>query len=175
MLPPGLHGLGGSRAESFLSAGRITRGGRYVCRSRKHLRRARPARWSLKGLAIIAAPHSVCAAASCGAGLLMLFGPRSMRPWPSLHGYCVALARHVRGSRPPAGSLGLLLATVGSTQSRGSRVHPGSGAAVRRDRVPSCAWALRRCDGLPPGLAVVMVANYARMLDGRVDPRIRRS
>ena len=138
----------------------------------------RPARWSLKGLAMITAAIVAVGAAAWmwGFGLLLLFGPAEFAGLIIL-GLTVAVAL-VRRSRIQSFGMvlfGLLLATVGLDSITGNlRLTFGLEQLIEGiSPVIVCLGLFVVADGLvclvSPSL---WLATYARMLDGRSAPRI---
>jgi TctA family transporter len=139
---------------------------------------ARPARWSLQGLAIIAAAIVAVYAAAIlwGFGLLLLFGPSEHAALAVLAlAIAVALVRRSRIQAAGMALLGLLLATVGLDTITGvPRLTMGLDQLLDGIASPIVFLGLFVvADGLlclvSPSL---WLATYARLLDGRVAPRI---
>jgi TctA family transporter len=139
---------------------------------------ARPGRWSLKGLAIIAAAIiAVCAAAILwGFDLLLLFGPSEHAALAVFAlAIAVALVRRSRIQATGMALLGLLLATVGLDSITGvPRLTMGLEQLFDGIASPIvCLGLFVVADGIlclvSPSL---WLATYARLLDGRVAPRI---
>ena len=139
---------------------------------------ARPARWSLTGLAIIAAAIIAVYAAAIlwGVRLLLLFGPSEHAALAVLAlAIAVALVRRSRIQAAGMALLGLLLATVGLDTITGvPRLIMGLEQLFDGIASPiACLGLFVVADGLlclvSPSL---WLATYARLLDGRVAPRI---
>jgi TctA family transporter len=139
---------------------------------------ARPARWSLKGLAIIAAAViAVCAAAILwGFDLLLLFGPSEHAALAVLAlAIAVALVRRSRIQAAGMALLGLLLATVGLDSITGvPRLTMGLEQLFDGIASPIvCLGLFVVADGLvclaSPSL---WLATYARLVRGCIAPRI---
>ena len=138
----------------------------------------RPARWSLKGLAMIAAAIIVVAAAAWARGfeLLLLFGPPEYTALVVLGlAIAVALVRRSRIQAAGMALLGLLLATVGLDPATGAlRLTFGLEQLLGGIATPIvCLGLFVVADGavclISPSL---WLATYARLVAGWTAPRV---
>ena len=138
----------------------------------------RPARWSLTGLAIIAAAIIAFFAAGVawGFGLLLMFGPAEYATLIVLGlTVSVALARRSRVQAAAMALLGLLLATVGLDTITGDpRLTLGLDQLLEGFTSPiMCLGLFVVADGvLCLASPALWLATYARLVDGWAAPRI---